>query len=135
MNSSQKIAYSPGKCNIGPKEIRKRYAIGFLGFITAIILIVLFSFFKLNYLFFIILLLPFLLGFVGFYQGYTKFCVGNAMEGIYDLSDTKSKRGVIKNRIAHSLDLKKAVILIAYSVISAAIITFIITFIAYYTGV
>ncbi|MCL5976488.1 MAG: hypothetical protein M1580_02735 [Candidatus Parvarchaeota archaeon] len=122
--------YSPGKCNIGPKEIRKRYLAGFLGFIVAAILFVFLSFFRVGYLLFIILIFPLFLGFIGFYQGYKKFCVANAIAGIYVFSDTK--KGSIKDKKSHRIDLKKALTLITYSFISAAMLTMVITLIVYY---
>jgi len=122
--------YIPGKCNIGGKEIQKRYLAGLVGFVIAAIISFFLSFFRLNYLLFILLIFPMFLGFIGFYQGYKRFCIANAISGIYVFSDTK--KGSIKDKISHRIDLKKARILIAYSLISAAILTIIMTLIAYY---
>lgn len=125
--------YSPGECNIGPKEIRKRYLAGLAGFIITVILAVIFSILRVNYLFFVLLVLPLFLGFIGFYQGYKRFCVANAIKGVYVISDTK--KGSIKNKALHAIDLKKAGVLITYALISAAVITAIITLIAYYGAI
>lgn len=122
--------YYPGKCNIGQEEIKKRYKAGLAGFIIFVIFLIFLSVFKLNYLFFILLAFPLFLGFIGFYQGYKRFCVANAVTGLYVFSD--NKKGSIKDKIAHRIDLKTAVILITYSFISAAVVTMIITLIAYY---
>ncbi|MCL4376469.1 hypothetical protein M1558_03185 [Candidatus Parvarchaeota archaeon] len=122
--------YSPGKCNIGPKEIRKRYLAGLAGFIVTAILAVFISIFRVNYLFFILLALPLFLGFIGFYQGYKRFCVANAIKGIYVISDTK--KGSIRDKALHMVDLKKAGVLITYSLISTVVLTAIMTLIAYY---
>ncbi|MCL4396970.1 hypothetical protein M1494_01315 [Candidatus Parvarchaeota archaeon] len=130
MKETEMNKYSPGRCNIGPNEVRKRYLAGLVGFVVAAILSAFFSLFKADYLFFILLIFPLFLGFIGFYQGYKRFCVANAIAGIYVFSDTK--KGSIKNKLSHSIDLKKAGILIAYSLISAAALTIILTLIAYY---
>ena len=130
MRMSSKDDYSPGKCNIGPNEIRKRYLAGLAGFIVTVILAVILFILRVNYLFFVLLILPLFLGFIGFYQGYKRFCVANAIKGVYVISDTK--KGSIKNKALHVIDLKKAGVLITYALISAAVITVIITLIAYY---
>ncbi|MCL4362717.1 MAG: hypothetical protein OH338_05335 [Candidatus Parvarchaeota archaeon] len=130
MAKDESQGYLPGKCNIGPKEIKKRYLTGFIGFVIAAILAVFLSISKVNYLFFILLIFPLFLGFIGFYQGYKRFCVANAIAGIYVFSDTK--KGSIKDKKSHRIDLKKALILITYSFISAALLTMVMTLIAYY---
>ena len=132
MNKRKNELYLPGKCNIGPKEIRKRYLVGAIGFMIAAILLFLLSFFKAGYALFIITILPFILGFIGFYQGHEKFCIGNAIAGVYDFSGNKGKRSHVNDRISHMKDIKKAVLLLSYSIVSAAIITFIFVLLAYY---
>ncbi|MCL4373176.1 hypothetical protein M1384_03890 [Candidatus Parvarchaeota archaeon] len=130
MSENRPDNYSPGKCNIGPKEIRKRYIGGLAGFVVFVILAIFLSIFKVNYLFFILLAFPLFLGFIGFYQGYKRFCVANAINGVYLISHTK--KGSVKNKALHLVDLKEAGVLITYSLISTAVLTTIMILIAYY---
>ena len=131
MPVNKKVKYSAGSCNIGPKEIRKRYLFGAVGFIISALLLI--ALFILNepYPFFLTVIIPLFLGFIGFYQGFFKFCVVNAHAGIYDLSDVGGGKGNVKNKRFHELDLKRANILVLYAFLSALILSLLAVFIAY----
>ncbi len=124
--------YAAGLCNIGPKEIKKRYAISVVGFILSSAMIYIFLLFNLNYTFFILTFFPLFLGFIGFFQGYLKFCVANAYRGIYDLSDIGGGKGIIRDDLSHREDIKHGRLLIYYSLISSFMTSVIIILIRLY---
>lgn len=118
--------YSAGACNIGRKEIRRRYALGAIGFIMAALFA--YSLYLLHapawtYLFSIV---PFVIGFEGFYQGYLHFCAGFAAMGVYDLTGSGGKAGKVTNGKDHKKDLSEAAKINGYSIASAAVAAFIV---------
>ncbi len=121
------MKYNPGKCNIGPKEIKKRYTFGIVGFIASAALFIILYRLNAGYLFYLFEIIPILIGFIGIYQGYFRFCVANAYRGIYDLSDVGGGKGVIRDDISHREDLKHARIIIYYAVLSSILLGIIVT--------
>src|SRR5271157_4565094 len=86
-------SYSPGVCNIGKNEIRKRYAIGLVGLIVTAILVYVISLFSLPTWSLLACLVPLFLGAEGFYQGYFRFCAGFASRSIFDFSGSSTEKG------------------------------------------
>lgn len=127
MDKPRHSRYSSGSCNIGPKEIRKRYAFGALGFVISAVLFYLLLLYRLDYLYFLLSFFPLLVGFIGLYQGYFKFCVANAYRGVYDLSDVGGGKGMIRDDAAHREDMKHARVLIYYAVLSAIAVAVVAT--------
>jgi hypothetical protein len=120
--------YQPGVCNIGKNEIRKRYSLAVAGFVLAAI--VSYAILTLNWPKFA-LILPFIIlamGFEGFYQGYFKFCAGFASRGIYDFTGSGGSRNKVTNNEYHKADVKKAMQIHIYSLISSIIVVAIIYF-------
>ncbi len=122
------VAYKPGVCNIGKNEIIKRYALGGFGVAAAIAIISLYVTFSLPRLVLLVCFIPLFLGFEGIYQGYFKFCAGFAARRIYDLTGSGGKRGVVRNSDAHREDMRKAMSINFYSLITALLLTFLIYF-------
>jgi hypothetical protein len=120
--------YEPGVCNIGRKEIRKRYALAVVGFaIAAIVSYIILS----SYLPRWALLssfIPLLVGFEGFYQGYLGFCAGFAAAGVYDFTGSGGSKSKVTDPESHKRDMKKANRIHLYSIISGMIVTAIIYF-------
>jgi hypothetical protein len=119
-------AYKPGACNIGKNEIIKRYALGAVGIVAAMAIISLYVAFSLPRLVLLVCFIPLFLGFEGIYQGYFKFCAGFAARGIYDLTGSGGKRGAVRNSNAHREDMRKAMSINFYSLITAVLLTFLI---------
>jgi hypothetical protein len=122
--------YEPGACNIGKAEIRKRYALAVAGFLiaAAFAYAVAVSHMPRWALFFSAI--PLILGFEGFYQGYLKFCAGFAAKGIYDFKGSGGERGKVKSKEEHWKDMKKAVMIHLYALISGAIVTVLVYILA-----
>lgn len=123
-------SYRPGVCNIGKDEIRKRYAIGVAGGIIAGILAYGIFLFSLPTWSLLVCFVPLLLGAEGFYQGYFKFCAGFAARRIFDFSGSSNEKGEVTDKEAHDLDMRKAMRINLYSIVTAVIIAVVI----YLTG-
>jgi hypothetical protein len=120
--------YTPGVCNIGKNEIRKRYALAAMGFvISAIVSYVILSS-GLPRWALLSSFIPLLLGFEGFYQGHFKFCAGFAAAGVYDFTGSGGSRSKVTNPESHKSDMKMASRIHMYSIVSGIIITAIIYF-------
>ena len=120
--------YEPGVCNIGRNEIRKRYALAAAGFVIAAI--VSYAAFALGLPRWTLLVsfIPLLMGFEGFYQGYLHFCAGFAAVGLYDFAGSGGSRSKVADAGSHRQDMKKAMRIHAYSIISGLIVAAIIYF-------
>jgi len=119
-------SYRPGVCNIGKNEIRKRYATGFVGLIIAAILVYELVLFSLPTWSLLTCFIPLFLGAEGFYQGYLKFCAGFAARSIFDFSGSSNEKGNVMDKEAHSLDMRKAMRINLYSLVTAAVLTVVI---------
>jgi len=120
--------YQPGVCNIGKNEIRRRYGLAVVAFVIAAI--VSYAILSFNWpkwaLFFSFILL--MMGFEGFYQGYFKFCAGFASRGIYDFAGSGGSKGNVTDSKLHEEDMKKAMQIHIYSIVSGVIVVAIIYF-------
>ena len=115
--------YQPGICNIGKNEIRKRYILAIVGFVISAIVsyaILSFSLPKWALLFSFVALL---IGFEGLYQGYFRFCAGFAAAGVYDFTGSGGSRSKVTNAKDHREDMRKAMRIHIYAIISSVIIT------------
>ena len=118
--------YRPGVCNIGKNEIRKRYAIGFVGLIIAAVLVYVIAWFSLPTWSLLVCFFPLFLGVEGFLQGYFKFCAGFASRSIFDFTGSSNEKGRVMDKEAHHLDMRKAMRIHLYSSVMAAVVTTII---------
>src|SRR5271157_715713 len=120
--------YKPGVCNIGKREIRKRYALATVGFVISAI--VPYAVLSSNLPQWVLLLsfIPLLMGFEGFYQGHSKFCAGFAAAGVYDFTGSGGSRSQVTDPEPHKKDMRRAMHIHIYSIISSIIIVSIIYF-------
>jgi hypothetical protein len=119
-------SYRPGVCNIGKNEIRKRYAIGFVGLIITGALVYAIARFSLPRWSLLVCFFPLVLGAEGFLQGYFKFCAGFAARSIFDFSGSSDEEGKVTDKEAHDLDMRKAMKIHLYSAVMAVVATAII---------
>jgi hypothetical protein len=119
-------SYSPGVCNIGKNEIRKRYVIGLVGLLVTAILVYVIVLFSLPTWSLLVCLVPLFLGAEGFYQGYFRFCAGFASRSIFDFSGSSTEKGNVTDKDAHALDMRKAMRINLCSIVTAVIVTVII---------
>jgi hypothetical protein len=122
------MEYTPGVCNIGMNEVRKRYTLAAASFaVTAVILYAILSS-SMPHLVLLVSLIPLVIGFEGFYQGYLHFCAGFAAGGIYDFTGSGGSRNRVTDPKAHKKDMRMANKIHAYSILSALVITAVIYF-------
>lgn len=110
--------YQPGACNIGQAEQRKRYTTGILGFLAAAILTLAVFALELGTHWLLAAVAPLFLGFLGLFQGREQFCVGFAMAGVYDVSESGSTRRDAPSD-ARRADQRRAVLLQAKALLTA----------------
>ena len=113
-------AYSPGNCNIGRDEIRKRYGLGFGGLAATGALVYAVTYLSLPAWSVLGSFVPMLFAAEGLYQGYFRFCVGFAAGRVFDFSGTSSEKGRVADAEAHRLDMRKAMMVNLLSVLTAA---------------
>lgn len=110
--------YQAGACNIGQAEQRKRYATGIAGFLAAALLVLAVFAFDLETHWLLAAVAPLFLGFLGVLQARERFCVGFAMAGVYDVSDTGGQRTEAPDD-ARRADQRRAVLLQVKALLAA----------------
>ncbi len=125
-------SYVPGVCNIGKDEIRKRYTLAVIGFIVSAFLVFLLLFFSAPRWTLLFVFFPLALAFEGLFQGSMGFCAGFASRGIYDLSGSGGEKGTVQSEEEHGKDMKKAMMIHAYSILSSIILAAVIYLVAAY---
>ncbi|HUZ17825.1 MAG TPA: hypothetical protein VMV68_05525 [Spirochaetia bacterium] len=79
-----KVEYVPGRCNIGPDEIRLRNRTGWMGLgVTAVLWVVL-ALVRVAPPWMLFLFLPSAMAAAGFLQGAFRFCAGFGMRGVFN---------------------------------------------------
>ena len=86
--------YQPGVCNIGPAEIRKRRASGYVGLAVAVVFLVVAFAFGWAAPWRLLVALPVFLSAQGFLQAAFHFCVGFATRGLYNFGDLGAEETV-----------------------------------------
>ncbi len=119
--------YQPGVCNIGPDEIRQRYALAFMGFAISAALVSSISLYHLPRWSLLVSVITLILGFEGLYQATSKFCAGFAAAGVYDTGNSKKK---VTDPKDHAKDMGRAKKVHLYSILSGLMIAIILYLIA-----
>jgi hypothetical protein len=109
--------YEPGVCNIGPAEIRRRRASGWVGLAAAAVFLALAFAFGWAAPWRLLVALPVFLSAQGFLQAAFRFCVGFASRGLYNFGALGSEHNVVDAEF-HRKDLRKALVI---TLIAAAI--------------
>ena len=76
------ITYVPGVCNIGPEEIRRRRAIGWIGLVAAIALLAILFIAHVNPWWRAFVFLPAAMSAMGFLQAHFGFCSAYGHKGV-----------------------------------------------------
>ncbi len=113
----QTAVYQPGVCNIGPAEIRRRRASGWLGLAIAVVYLALA--FSLGWAapWRLLVALPVFVSAQGFLQAAFHFCIGFASRGLYNFGALGSEESVTDAEFRRK-DLRKALLI---TVLAAAI--------------
>lgn len=114
--------YAPGRCNIGPVEIKRRYRIGYTGLILMIVFIVLAELFRFAQPWKLLLFIPSFYALSGFIQAWKKFCYVYGYIGVFSFEGRKTFTKVHDNQFKRS-DRKTVVQLISLIVLGSGIMT------------
>ena len=120
--------YVPGSCNIGEKEIRRRYRNGFIGLFFAILTVALVHFLNANQYWRLIIFIPVFYGLSGFIQAMTKFCFVFGFLSVFSLEGRRMITKVQDDE-AKKKDRKKAYLILGIVTLGSILITLI-----YYLG-
>ncbi len=92
--------YIPGTCNIGPQEIRRRYAIGYTGIVLVLVIFLLLEWTDAPRQFRLLVFPPLFYTFSGFIQAKRKFCYFYGWRGVFSITGRKQIQSVegIRNR-------------------------------------
>ncbi|HUR31350.1 MAG TPA: hypothetical protein VMZ69_07945 [Saprospiraceae bacterium] len=114
--------YLPGSCNIGEKEIQRRYCIGFIGLSLTIITIILIYFLKADRYWRLIIFIPVFYSLSGFIQAVTKFCFVFGFRSVFSL-EGRRKLTRVEDNDSKRKDMKKAFQIVGVVTLLSIIIT------------
>ena len=106
------VEYQAGQCNIGPGEQRKRLRFGALGFLATAVWVGIVAAFGLPAWTLIAAVGPLFGAVMGVLQARERFCVGFALQGVFD---TGSGRDAVEDEAARRADRQRAYRLVARS--------------------
>jgi hypothetical protein len=119
------IQYTPGSCNIGKSEVRKRRIVGLVGLFVSISYLLTFSRLDASPEFRLGIFFPLMVASVGFVQSRSKFCLAYGFAGTFNVG----KMGDIK-RVAskedRAADRKTALVILGKSFLLAALATVVV---------
>jgi len=119
MNENQSD-YVAGVCNIGPAEIARRRAMGWIGLGVAVAVFVLLTWAGVGRWWRLVVFLPASLAASGFLQARSRFCVGYARMGISNFGAIGQTQAV-EDEAARSADRARGARLTIYALIVGAI--------------
>jgi hypothetical protein len=115
--------YEPGVCNIGPAEIRKRLAGGYLGLVLTVLTLVAFVIFQVPAPWRVLVAIPTGIAANGFLQAGLRFCVGFGTRGLFNMETSLGHEETIENAAFRRADQKKALQILGISaLISVAVV-------------
>jgi hypothetical protein len=109
------ITYIPGVCNIGPAEINRRRRVGWTNLALTLVAFLVLLLLDVNPLWRLGLAIPAAASASGFLQAYYHFCLGFAMQGVFNFKSIGEISKVVDN-VAKYTDKKKALQILAYSI-------------------
>jgi hypothetical protein len=121
--------YTPGNCNIGPMEIKRRYRIGYIGLVLMGLFIICAEAFHLPQAWKFFLFAPAVYAFSGFLQAWQKFCFLYGYMGVFSLEGRKTFSR-IKDNQDRQKDRRKAIQLISKVVLGSSVITLLYYFLS-----
>lgn len=98
--------YTPGACNIGPWEIRRRRTFAIAGFAAAAVLYVALVALGTPAVFRLVVLLPLWGGMFSWLQARRRFCAGYAVAGRSNFTDSHAGIQAVRDTAAHAADMQ-----------------------------
>lgn len=118
---SSRAVYQPGVCNIGPAEIRRRRASGWLGLALTVVYLALAFALGWPAPWRLLVAVPAFLSAQGFLQAAFRFCVGFASRGLYNFGALGAEESVQDAEFRRK-DLRKALIITALALAIAVVV-------------
>lgn len=112
--------YTPGVCNIGPAERRRRRLGGYLGLGLTVVALVGFVLFHVPDPWRLLVALPAGVAANGFLQSAMHFCVGFSMRGLYNMGPALGTEESVMSQEMRRADQRKGLTIIGYSTLIAA---------------
>lgn len=120
--------YAPGVCNIGETEIQQREKIGWIGLAVTIALWIALDLSHASPWWKLALFLPASMGATGLIQGFSHFCAGFGMKGVFNFGQKLNVTDTVQQAEWCAVDKKKARQIFAYSLLAGAVIVAIAAF-------
>jgi hypothetical protein len=113
--------YIPGVCNIGPAEVKKRRALGWIGLVATILLWATFVVLKTAASWRLFLFVPALLAALGFIQSAWHFCVKYGFEGAFKFGRNVGRSDSPEQAEFRSKDRRTAIVILALSALAGIV--------------
>ena len=131
LQEDESSQYTPGRCNLGPVEIKRRYRIGYIGLILMILFILLAEIFKIPRMWKLLLFIPAYYSFSGFIQARKKFCYIYGYKGVFSLKGRKTFTRIFDETSIRE-DRKTVFEIVSMVIVSSGIITAVYYFLSDY---
>jgi len=113
--------YQPGVCNIGRAEIARRKQLGWLGASATIVLWIVLILFHVPAIWRVLLFLTAFIAAIGFLQAHMHFCAAFGFRGVFNFGPQVGKVERVEEEF-HRRDRRRALQIIAYSIVVAGIL-------------
>jgi hypothetical protein len=120
--SVNEIQYVSGVCNIGPAEVARRRALGWVGLVATVVLVGVLLWIGAPRLWALAVFVPAFLGAAGFLQARYKFCSGYAARGVYNFGRPGQTRAV-PDDAAQRTDRRRGNQILMATVLIAVVVT------------
>jgi len=117
---TSRAEYTPGVCNIGGAEIRRRRQSGWIGLSATVLLWVAFILFRIPAPWRLLLFLPAAIGASGFLQAAFRFCAAFGMRGVFNFGPEVGKTDTVEQAEFRRQDLRKARLIALYAALIGA---------------
>lgn len=122
------VRYVPGKCNIGPREIRLRNRLGWTSAVVAGVLWIGLAVFGLSQWLYLLVFFPAAISASGFIQGHTAFCAGFGFSGVFNFGPNAETMESVDPEFRNK-DRHRARAILAYSFVIGLAVALIAVFV------
>ena len=114
--------YIPGVCNIGEVEISQRKRFGFIGLAITIVLWIALDLGYANPLWKLVLFFPAFVAATGLIQGYSHFCAGFGLKGVFNFGPALGKTDTVEQAEFRAQDKHRATVIFLQSLFTGLIV-------------
>ena len=114
--------YQPGVCNIGRVEIARRKRVGWIGVVATVVLSLVLVLFHVSAVWRLLLFVTAIFAAIGFLQAYMRFCAGFGFRGVFNFEHQVGRTKTIEEEEFRRRDRKKALQIVAYSILIAILV-------------